>query len=410
MESKLNALALETYSSAFTDRVANNFFARHERINGEQILSVTPVQQVNLLVIKNLFDVWQHEAASLRSPYFNYNHPKVQEAQKMYMNTLSRHISIAETEMKPLLRKAVQDALHLLFSPVTFLEKILKPTSGDPEKIKETLKYLKINQAYAKEAKGILNRQDVTDKNWIADLQEALLRLEKENKLIPENPHPYLQQFSQVLPVTAAEIVRDQEIETEKEEDTDFFSSITGSLDEEEEGTPAGLQSVHAKEPEMEKIPSATENAPRHASFKREEPDFTLNTPEIRITKPDDYDERQQKTLNDRLRLKSGQKPLNQALSRPAEKPTIATSHARKKAGNIRTTITLNQRFMFTNELFNGDTQAFNQALDQLDSFGSYVEAYQYTMRHYARQYNWEEDSEASQEFLQILQSRYGEI
>lgn len=412
MESKLNALALETYSLAFTDRVANNFFARHEKINGEQILTLSPVQQVNLFVIKNLFDAWQHEAANLRSPFFNYNHPKVQEAQKMYMNTLSRHISIAEVDMKPLFQKAVQDTLHLLFSPITFLRKALKPTSGKPEKIIEVLRYIKINQAYAKEAKGILNRQEVTDENWIGNLQNALLDLEKENKLKPDAPATYLQQFSQVLPLTPSEILRDEEMLMDEDAETDFFSSITGSLEEEEENkAPApDLQPTQARNYEEEEIKPAAEPAHRHAVFKREEPDLSLKTPDIRITEPKGNEENQQKTLNDRLRLKTDQKPLNHSwASTPSEKPSIAASHARKKASNIRSTITLNQRFMFTNELFNGDTQAFNQALDQLDGFHSYVEAYQYTMRHYARQYDWEEDSEASQEFLQILQSRYGE-
>lgn len=328
----------------------------------------------------------------------------------MYMNTLSRHISIAETEMKPLFQRAVQDSLHLLFSPISFLEKVLRPTLGKPDKIAEVLRYIKINQPYAKEAKGILNRQEVTDENWIENLQRALLELEKEDKLKPDAPAASLQQFSQVLPLTPSEILRDEEMTQENEAETDFFSSITGSLEEEEETEAPEPQPTPARPTEHERINTDTEHAHRHGVFKfrQVDPDLSLGTSDLRITEPK-VDENQQKTLNDRLRQNSDQKPLNKALAAPPEKPSIAASHARKKASNIRSTITLNQRFMFTNELFNGDTQAFNQALDQLDSYHSYVEAYQYTMRHYARQYNWEEDSEASQEFLQILQSRYGE-
>ena len=412
MESKLNALALEKYSAAFTDRVGNDFFARHEKINGEQILQLSPVQQVNLFVIKNLFEAWQQEAASLRSPYFNYNHPKVQEAQKMYMNTLSRHISVAEPELKQLLQDSVKDALHLLFSPVSYIGKALRPTNGKPEVAAEVLRYVKINQAYAKEAKSILNRQDVTDVNWIENLEEALLTLEKEGKLPPETPSTHLQQFGKVLPLTPTEILRDEEIEVkEVDEDTDFFSSITGTLDEQDENVDApGLQPTAGRVPEHEKdIPTVNEPAHRHGTFRREEPGFSLNAPDIKVTQPKPTEDKNQRTLNERLRPNPEQKPLQQINPKAEERPSLATSHVRKKTGNIRSAITLNQRFMFTNELFNGDTQAFNQALDELNGFNSYTEAYQYTMRQYARTYQWEEDSEASLEFMQILQARFGE-
>ena len=409
MESKLNALGLETYSAAFTDRVANNFFARHEKISGEQILHISPVQQVNLFIIKNLFEAWQQEASRLRSPYFNYNHPKVQEAQKMYMNTLSRHISIAEPEFKHLLKKSVQEALHLLFSPITFIGKVLEPTAGKPEKTAEVLRYVKMNQPYAKEAKSILNRQDVTNQYWIEALQNSLLELEMDSKLTPEAPQGYLQQFGQVLPLTPTEILRDEEISRpeNEDEDTDFFSSITGTLDDEDTPTPT-IQPTQAKEPDEERnFPTVADSAPRHATFRRDEPDFSNKAPQINVSQPPVNDERQQKTLNDRLKVKSDQKPQKQPLPAPAEKPNLATVHAKKKAGTIRSSITLNQRFMFTNELFNGDTQAFNKALDELDGFHSYTEALQYTMRQYARIYDWEEDSEATLEFLQILQNRF---
>ena len=62
---------------------------------------------------------------------------------------------------------------------------------------------------------------------------------------------------------------------------------------------------------------------------------------------------------------------------------------------------------MFTRELFNGDTQAFNQALDHLDSFDSYKAAHAYCMQQLAQRYHWNTDSEAVREFLDMLQNRY---
>ncbi len=414
MESKLNALALETYSTAFTDRVANDFFARHERINGEEILQLSPVQQVNLFIIKNLFEAWQQEAARLRSPYFNYNHPKVQEAQKMYMNTLSRHISIDETDLKPLLKKAVQEALVLAFSPVSYLASALEITGGRPKKVADVLRYVKINQPYAKEAKSILNRQEVTDLNWVKHLVNSLEEQEKTGRLQPEPLTLYLQQFSQVLALLPSEILKDEELEKAQDmedEDTDFFSSITGSFDDDEADDAPEIQpTVHKSTPVPdEDYPAANKAGARPVQLQRSEPDISNKAPQIRVAEPapPQREEPVHRPLNERLKENNEQKPLNQKLSAPAEKPNLASIHARKKNGSIRSAITLNQRFMFTRELFNGDSQAFNQALDKLDSFNTYDEAYQYTKGSYAQQYEWEMDSEESQEFLQILQSRY---
>lgn len=411
MESKLNALAIETYNTGFSNRVINDFFARHDKINGEQILQLSPVPQVNLFVIKNLFTTWQKEAASMRSPYFNYQHPKVQEAQKAYMNTLSRHISIDEAHLRPLLLQAVQDTLILIFTPVLHIQKALQASSGTPQDVSEVLRYVKINQAYAQEAKNILNQQDVDDEQWLEKLTEELQNLEATGRLQPESPAPYMEQFSQVLPLKPSEVLKDEELEVEDDEHTDFFSSLSGRLEKEErkhvqeqrqDNTP--IQQTQAAPAPDENIPTVTETAPRHAQLRRAEPELSNKVPDIRISRPESHEERTNKTLNERFGKEY--QSLNEKLTAPAvakknPKPQV------KKAGNIRSGIGLNQRFMFTNELFEGDSNAFNQALDQLDGFENYQQAYQYCLREYARTYDWNMEGEASQEFIEILHSRY---
>lgn len=357
--------------------------------------------------------MWQQEANRLRSPYFNYNHPKVQEALKMYMNTLSRHISVDEGDLKPLLKKAVQDTLTLAFSPICYLGRALEITEGRPQKVTEVLRYVKIHQVYAKEAKSILNRQEVTDPKWVQNLEKALDEQEKSGKLQPEPIPVYLQQFSQVLPLQPSEILKDEELEKAQnavDEDLDFFSSVTGTFDEEADDAPEIQPTTPKGTPTPdENLPSAAEIAPRHAQLRRDEPDVSNKAPQIRVAEPAPAarEEKSHQLLNDRLKGNNGQKPLNQMLSSPSEKPSLASIHARKKSGSMRAAISLNQRFMFTRELFDGDSQAFNQALDKLDTFNTYEEAYQYTRGRYAQQYNWDLDAEESQEFFQILQSRY---
>ncbi|WP_017730032.1 hypothetical protein [Nafulsella turpanensis] len=411
MESKLNTLAIETYTKAFADRVANDFFARHDKINGEQILKLSPVQQINLFIIRNLFETWQQEASRLRSPYFNYSHPKVEEAQRLYMNTLSRHIAIDESHLKPLLHKAIQDTLVLLFLPRLYLKNTLEGSSGSAQEIEDILKYTKINQAYARQARNILNQQEVNDPQWLQNLLQALREQEVSGQLQPENPGPYLQQLAQVLPLHPSEIFQEDEWEKE-EDDTDFFSSIAGSLnsepEEEKKAAPARKETPPDRPQETPEpdIPQASEAAHRHAQFKRTEPQSSLPSgPEISISRPAP-DNREVKVLNDAFGRERA--PLNSRLSSTPEKPSVQSGlNARRKPGSMRSGINLNQRFMFTNELFGGDNNAFNQALDALDRFDNYEAARQHALQQYASRYDWDEESEAYLEFFDVLQARY---
>lgn len=327
------------------------------------------------------------------------------------MNTLSRHISINEKELKPLLNKAVHDALLLLFVPGEYIFTALKNTKGQPDEVAEILKYARINQAYTKEAKSILNRQDVTNSAWLITLEDAIKEKERSGELQPESPTPYLQQFAEVLPVHPAEIIQDEELTTANntDDDTDFFSSITSSLQEETEEVeprPVELEQTQGAPAPDENLPSANEVANRHAQLRREEPDVRTKAPQIQISRPaPEPENKQAKILNDTFEKEK--RSLNDKLTAPAEKKNLAALHARKKSGSIRSSINLNQRFMFTRELFNGDSQAFNQALDQLDGFDSYNAAQAHCMQQYASRYQWDENDEATQEFLDILQNRY---
>ena len=410
MESKLNTLAIETYTKAFAERVTNDFFARNEKINGEQILKLTPVQQINLFIIRNLFESWQQEASRLRSPYFNYSHPKVQEAQRLYMNTLSRHISIDENHLRPLLHKAIQDTLILLFMPRLYLKNTLEKSNDNPQETDDILKYIKINQAYAREARGALNRHEVNDPQWLQYILQVLREQEISGRLQPENPGPYLQQLAEVLPLHPSEIFQEDEWEKE-EEDTDFFSSITGNLnseaEEREEATVKSEEPPARPEPAPEpELPRENETAQRPAHFKTANPQHTTSDISISRPAPENREKRDVKVLNDVFGRERA--PLNTRFSSESEKSPLKPGiNIRKKTGSIRSAIGLNQRFMFTNELFEGDSQAFNQALDSLDRFDSFEAAHEHVMQQYANRYGWDMEAEASLEFLEVLQTRY---
>jgi len=93
-------------------------------------------------------------------------------------------------------------------------------------------------------------------------------------------------------------------------------------------------------------------------------------------------------------------------------KPVVATPVADRKPvvnnfqkiGQIKDTLTINQKFMFTKILFNGDFEIFSQAIDRLDNLDNLNQALQYVETNYSE---WDKDSEEYIEFREMLEKRF---
>ena len=74
------------------------------------------------------------------------------------------------------------------------------------------------------------------------------------------------------------------------------------------------------------------------------------------------------------------------------------------KIARIKDNLTINQKFMFTKILFNGDFEIFTQAIDRLDSLDNLKQALNYLDQNYSE---WDKESEEYEEFLELLEKRY---
>ncbi len=211
MESSLNHAALEQYSRTFSERVVREVYAHQQRVSGPDILLISPVKQVNLFVIKALFEQWQQEIDRLESPYFDYDHEEVQLALEEFMNTLSQHISVAEAELYPLLVTATQDALLLALSPKEYFRRGLDRLNRDKlhiEDVKAWIKYVKINRAPL----DALSDRVVGSNGAGVSVDEAgrLLQL-KADELPAGLPADYQPAFSQVALLTEQELLETEQ-------------------------------------------------------------------------------------------------------------------------------------------------------------------------------------------------------
>ena len=89
------------------------------------------------------------------------------------------------------------------------------------------------------------------------------------------------------------------------------------------------------------------------------------------------------------------------------KKEAIIDIHEKKPLEGIKKSITINQRFMFENELFNGDKNEFEMVINYLDNCKTNKEALEFITENYFEKKNWDIEKEEVVEFLEIVKRRF---
>jgi len=347
MDEKISIKALEDYSDDYASKLTASFFAAKDKISGPEILKLSDIQQINLFVIRELLNAWRLESQKLHSPYFDYNAAPVAEALTRFQNLLSNHIAISRENFQPLLKKAVSKALYLVLNPYDFYSEILGHQAGTLrlDDLRNDVKYIRINRTPLEKLLSELDRKKIstiTSSEAFASLDHILEAV----NFTPEDPEDYVKKFSQVVPLNMDQLY-------EGEETKGAAPSIAASKMVSGEPAPSS-------KPEPVKPVKA-----------KEEP---KNPP--------------------------GQVPLYD--QQPSQGTTLAENFQKKK--KIKDSLTINQKFMFTKILFNGDFELFSAAIDRLDELDDLSQARNYLTNNYGE---WNPESEEYQEFIEMVERRF---
>lgn len=98
-------------------------------------------------------------------------------------------------------------------------------------------------------------------------------------------------------------------------------------------------------------------------------------------------------SVNDRLSLNNGDNSIGERMKH-------------HHVANLKTAIDINHKFLFIRELFEGNSEAYNQAIDQLNEAPDMQKA-QAILSGYHDKYNWDEKSSALELFLDVIKRRY---
>lgn len=365
MTVQINSNYLENYAREYSEIVCSRFFSDRQFISGQEILQLTNSIQVNFFVIKRMFELWQEELSKLKSsPFFDYRDIAVHEALTQFMNVLSRRIKVQSQDFRPLLQEAVSQAIQVATDPVQFFQnEVRKAPSG---KINE---YLKENKKYYK-----WNDRVVTfliDKAGFGyDMDSYLKAISANYQVIQDS----LESVNLLLATLGDVKAFNLDAYLIKEE------SKSGPVDFEE--TPTSEASYSFFEEEV--VESRITESPKMESL-------STPTPRETITKI----------------TQVGAVGSLDSASLKAHFASETYKGMKGILGELSESLAINQRFMFTKELFDGNADLLRHALATIDGLGTFEDAVDLINSRYVQELNWDVQSEAVHEFLQLIYRKF---
>lgn len=353
MDEKISLEAIAVYGDAYAEKLLKNFFANKEKINGQEILRLSSIQQVNLFVIRELFKAWKEETRKQKSSYFDNENPEVKEALATYMSVVSNHILIDRAHFAPLLKKAVSQTLMAIFDPYDFFSMLVtgKDNKLEVASLKEELKYIKINKAPIERMLQTLESRKVEHipgNEAFAVLDQIL----EEVNFTPEDLEEYIEKFSEVHKLDPAA----------------FYISKPALQ---------GLETKAFNTPKQEVKSEMSETRTTYTGDKVIVEEKKVVVQEVK----------KDTSLNDRT---------------PSGRPALMDNL--KKISRIKDSLSINQKFMFTKVLFFGDFESFSRAIDDIDQLPDMNAALSYLERHSS---NWDRDSKEFHEFMEMVEQRF---
>ena len=101
----------------------NRHVFRGDVITGQEIVKFAPHKQINSFILFQIYQDWNAHVQNFRHPYFDFDHEEVNEGLTRFLNMLSQHIQIKETDFRPLLEKAIYNTIKLILNPAEVFNK-----------------------------------------------------------------------------------------------------------------------------------------------------------------------------------------------------------------------------------------------------------------------------------------------
>lgn len=358
----INNAYIQEYADKFTVKICDAYFSQRKYMTGPEMVQLTPSIQVNFFSIKSLFEAWQQELEKMKSnPYFDYRDNAVHEALREFMNILSRSIKVERRDFEPLLKNAVVESIHLALDPVAYFEKEF--AKKDPSQLNA---YLKENKKYFKWHTDLI--QNIIDRAGLAHTREAFLNALNQNfERLSDQLEPaekLLETLNAVVPLELPKLLENQAVSAPVET------------------APALEEPVKAEAPKEEVTSQAEPEDKPEPVYQASSPSSLPSAINYKVAP-----------------LEKALDPLQIWSKFEAEEYSIMKGTIKDLADSIG----INQKFMFTKALFDGNPDLLSHALKSIDQCESFADAINLLNQRYVGELNWDKNSDEVNEFLQLI-------
>jgi len=405
MVSPLDTTALDTYARGYAARLCEGYFDQHETVDGPRLLEFSDVPQVNLFLVRALYETWKADALAFRSPYFDFENEEVKTALQSLMNVASQHISVQREAFEPLLTTATAQTLTLLLEPKAYFESYLRDRPDfvlRADDLKTFLRYVRLHRAILQ---GLAERLDGQESTYVSQALTWLNELTADAHLADEEEvATTLAQFSATLLLDKDSLYKTalffgEEAVINPPKATRSFFDLT------DEELPVASKPVRqpvtpAPPVEVPGVDAPSVDAPVPEPVTVSESDYSNNGR---------MNGHAESSLSNRLneQFQSDQPTINDVLAKESPGETLGDQFQKKATESIHQSISLNQKFTFINQLFNGDSVAYHIAIDDLEHCRNFSEAKELMNRVYGPKYHWRMNPDEADEFYELVQRRF---
>jgi hypothetical protein len=267
---------------------------------------------------------------------------------------------------------------------------------------------IRLSEAIARLAQGDTQNSELQNelKLLSQDLLERVHLLKFAHQVF-DGVEPEFEEQEEFISVPTENIEQQILDEDQQEDEIERFENEEENLEEEPEEIGAATQTEEQEKQEEQEHQESQEEQENQEEREdeveevdevesSEEPNEEIEEEVQAVEKP----ETTQNTSDDK-------ESLNDKISKLSKSDSLASKLQNQPIQNLKTAIGLNERFLFANELFQGDGAEYQRAIEEFNHLASMDDAVRLIEHKYQPNYKWDFDNHTVQNFIHYLQRRY---
>jgi hypothetical protein len=267
---------------------------------------------------------------------------------------------------------------------------------------------IRLSEAIARLAQGDTQNSELQNelKLLSQDLLERVHLLKFAHQVF-DGVEPEFEEQEEFISVPTENIEQQILDEDQQEDEIERFENEEENLEEEPEEIGAATQTEEQEKQEEQE----------HQESQEEQESIEEREDEVEGVNEDESSEEPNEEIEEEVQAvekpetiqntSDDKESLNDKISKLSKSDSLASKLQNQPIQNLKTAIGLNERFLFANELFQGDGAEYQRAIEEFNHLASMDDAVRLIEHKYQPNYKWDFDNHTVQNFIHYLQRRY---